>query len=224
MAQKRTVDTVHTDFAAFERKKSASINKDATRRNTKVATKTTISAITLPSRTKRSSSFRQDVDGTIAIATSKAHDIDKRYSDDPLMCSNYVQDMFQYFRDQESRAMAATYISDNDDAIQPRISERMRAILIDWLADIHNKMKCDPTVLHLTVQILDRFLASGVKKATKKNLQLIGASAFFIASKYEEVYPVVLCDLIYVCDRLYAEEDVSTTCDQIFTSSLRDHN
>ena len=146
---------------------------------------------------------------TTTTSAERAHDIDARDRDDPLMVTSYVQDMCQYFREQESRAVVDPYLGDDDDVIQPNINQKMRAILIDWLADIHNKMKCDPTVLYLAVQIVDRFLASAVKKASKKNLQLIGTGAFLIASKYEMIYPVPICDLVYVCDRIYTEEDVS---------------
>lgn len=145
-------------------------------------------------------------------ASTRARDIDARDKDDPLMATDYVQDMFQYFREQESRAIASPYLfeDDNHDAIQPKINQRMRAILVDWLVDIHHKMKCDPTVLYLTVQILDRFLAADANKASKKNLQLIGTSAFLIAGKYEQIYPAPISDLVYVCDRIYTEDDVST--------------
>ena len=34
----------------------------------------------------------------------------------------------------------------------------MRAILIDWLADVHAKFKLVPETLFLTVNILDRYL------------------------------------------------------------------
>lgn len=147
------------------------------------------------------------------LAKPKPRDIDARDQDDPLMVTDYVQDMFQYYREQEGRAVAGPYLFDDDgddnEAIQPNINHKMRAILVDWLVDIHHKMKCDPETLYLTVQILDRFLAANVKKASKKNFQLIGTGAFLIASKYEQIYPAAMSDLVYVCDRIYTEEDVS---------------
>jgi cyclin B len=126
------------------------------------------------------------------------------------MVTAYVKDMFQFFREQEHRAVISPYLG-GDDAIQSIINERMRSILVDWLVEIHIGMKCDPATLYLSVQIIDRFLASESpsNKATKKNLQLIGTSAFFIASKYEQIYPVSLRDLVYVCDHVYSEDDVS---------------
>jgi hypothetical protein len=34
----------------------------------------------------------------------------------------------------------------------------MRAILLDWIVDVHNKYKMVPETLQLTVQIIDRYL------------------------------------------------------------------
>ena len=134
--------------------------------------------------------------------------IDEKDANDELMVTAYVKEMFQFFREREQ--VIYSYLG-GDDAIQPIINERMRSILVDWLVEVHLGMRCDPAVLYLAIQIIDRFLAakSPSNKATKKNLQLIGTSAFFIASKYEQIYPVSLRDLEYVCDHVYTEDDVS---------------
>ncbi len=205
-SQKRTVRTVHS--AADVVKKNASLPKTVVHKNSGVIVKRAPHrAIPRSSQAKLPSCSKQ----TAAASTTatSARDIDARDKDDPLMVTSYVQDMFQYFREQESRAVVDPYL-DGDESIQPNINQRMRAILIDWLVDIHHKMKCDPVVLYLTVQIVDRFLAAAVMKATKKNFQLIGTSAFLIASKYEQIYPAAINDLVYVCDRIYTEDDVST--------------
>jgi len=41
---------------------------------------------------------------------------------------------------------------------QPDISERMRAILVDWLIEVHLKFKLKSETLFLTVNLIDRFL------------------------------------------------------------------
>lgn len=57
----------------------------------------------------------------------------------------------------------------------------MRAILIDWLVEVHLKFKLMPETLYLTVNLIDRYLAK--KQVTRKNLQLVGVTAMLIASK-----------------------------------------
>jgi len=41
---------------------------------------------------------------------------------------------------------------------QSEISEKMRAYLIDWLAELHLKFKMLPETLYITVGIIDMFL------------------------------------------------------------------
>ena len=73
-------------------------------------------------------------------------DIDARDRANPLAASDYVNDIFGYYKRVESSYMAsATYMESQAD-----INDRMRAILIDWLVEVHLKFKLMPETLHLT--------------------------------------------------------------------------
>lgn len=50
----------------------------------------------------------------------------------------------------------------------------------------------------MTVNIIDRYLS--LKMIGKGHVQLVGASAMLIASKYEEIYPPLLKDFVYITD------------------------
>lgn len=89
---------------------------------------------------------------------------------------------------------------------QPEINEKMRSILIDWLIDVHLKFKLLPETLFITVSIIDRFLEK--TRVSKSRLQLVGVTALFIASKYEEIYPPELKDFVYITDRAYTKQDL----------------
>lgn len=135
------------------------------------------------------------------IASSgRVRDIDD--STDPLLVTAYVKQMYAYYRVEEHRAVVGPYLQS-----QREINARMRAILVDWLCEVHHKWRLHPETLFLTVNILDRYLAK--KEVTKKTLQLVGSCALFIASKYEEIYPTPIGDLVYVCDGAYDHNDVS---------------
>ena len=82
----------------------------------------------------------------------------------------------------------------------------MRAILVDWLVDVHIKFKLLPETLFMTINILDRFL--DIFQISRKKLQLIGVTAMLIASKYEEIYPPEIKDFIYVTDKAYNKEEI----------------
>ena len=89
---------------------------------------------------------------------------------------------------------------------QKDINEKMRAILFDWLVDVHLKFKLLPETLFLTIQIVDRFLCK--KEVNRNKLQLVGVSALFIACKYEEIYPPELKDFVYVTDKAYTNKEI----------------
>ena len=50
---------------------------------------------------------------------------------------------------------------------QKEINSKMRAILIDWLVDVHLKFKMVPETLFLTVYIIDKYLQHTPIQRTK---------------------------------------------------------
>ena len=42
----------------------------------------------------------------------------------------------------------------------------------------------------------------------KNKLQLIGVTSLFIATKFEEIYPPILSDLVYITDNAYTKEQI----------------
>ena len=91
-------------------------------------------------------------------------------------------------------------------ASQTDINDKMRAILVDWLVEVHLKFKLMPETLYLTVNLIDRFLAK--KPVTRKNLQLVGVTAMLIASKYEEIWAPEVRDFVYISDKAYTREQI----------------
>lgn len=132
-----------------------------------------------------------------------ADNIDERDADDPLCATDYVQDMYQHFRGKEAVTSVRPLYMEN----QPHINERMRSILIDWLVEVHLKFKLVPETLYLTANLIDRFLER--QEVSRPKLQLVGVTSLLIASKYEEIYPPELRDLVYICDRAYTRSEVS---------------
>ena len=82
----------------------------------------------------------------------------------------------------------------------------MRAILVDWLIEVHSKFKLQRETLFITISIIDRYLA--IQLCSKTQLQLVGVSALLIACKYEEIYPPELKDFVFITDHAYTKEDV----------------
>ena len=91
-------------------------------------------------------------------------------------------------------------------SIHIEINEKMRAILIDWLIDVHFKFKLADETLYLTVNIIDRYLES--TSVTRNRLQLVGVSAMLIASKYEDIYPPEVQDFVNISDKAFTRDEV----------------
>lgn len=82
----------------------------------------------------------------------------------------------------------------------------MRAILVDWLVDVHAKFKLKDETLYLTISLIDRYLS--IELVSRMRLQLVGVASLFIACKYEEIYPPALKDFVYITDNAYVKADV----------------
>lgn len=134
--------------------------------------------------------------------SGQVDNIDERDSDDPLCATDYVQDMYKHFRSKELGTSVRPIYMEN----QSHINERMRSILVDWLVEVHLKFKLVPETLYLTINLIDRYLEK--REVTRPKLQLVGVTCLLIASKYEEIYPPELRDLVYICDRAYSKNEI----------------
>lgn len=66
---------------------------------------------------------------------------------------------------------------------QQDITEHMRAVLLNWLVDVHLKYKLKPETLFITMNIVDDYLSH--KSIHRSKLQLLGITSLWIAAKYE---------------------------------------
>jgi len=84
----------------------------------------------------------------------------------------------------------------------------MRAVLIDWLVSVHIQFKLLPETVYTAVSILDRYMQVHIGTVSRNSLQLVGVTAMFIASKYEEIYAPEVKDFVYITDKAYTEKDI----------------
>ena len=95
----------------------------------------------------------------------------------------YVNDIWDSFLEKEKYN---NYSYEDIIQKQTDIKEPMRCILIDWLISLQNKFFMKSKTLFLTVNLIDRYLSQ--KAIIRTRFQLLGVTALFIASKYEEMY------------------------------------
>ena len=129
-------------------------------------------------------------------------DIDTIDADNPLAVVEYIEDLYSFYREVENTSC----VSPNYMAQQFDINEKMRAILIDWLIEVHDKFDLMQETLFLTVNLIDRFLEK--QSVVRKKLQLVGLVAMLLACKYEEVSVPVVGDLILISDKAYTHKEV----------------
>jgi len=82
----------------------------------------------------------------------------------------------------------------------------VRAILIDWILNVHLKFKLLPETLYITINLIDRFLS--IQNIEKDRVQLLGISALLIASKYEEIYPPTVKDFVYISKNSFTSSQI----------------
>ncbi|XP_069499129.1 cyclin-P-like [Ambystoma mexicanum] len=78
-----------------------------------------------------------------------------------------------------------------------RITARMRAILVDWLVQVHEYFTMEEETLYLAIYLMNLFLKASNTQIPM--LQLLGATCLFLACKLEEdsyPEPDLLCSLI----------------------------
>jgi cyclin B len=135
---------------------------------------------------------------------------------DPQIVQEYAPDIIRNFFETEALARPqANYMETQAD-----VTSKMRMILIDWLLEVHLKYRLCPETLHLTVNLIDRYLSR--KQITRKRLQLVGVAAMFIASKFEEITPPELNDWVYITDNAYTKDDVlMMECNMLVTLNFK---
>ena len=121
---------------------------------------------------------------------------------DPSMCAEYVREIFDYYYALEDATQPNPNYMDHQDDLE----WKMRGILVDWLIEVHTRFRLLPETLFLAVNIVDRFLSQKVVPLDK--LQLVGITAMFIASKYEEVLSPHVGNFVHVADDGFTIEEV----------------
>jgi len=130
---------------------------------------------------------------------------------DPQEVKEYAQDIHNKMYEEERFYCARPDYMDQ----QPDLNPKMRAILIDWLVEVHMKYKLQLVTLFLAVNIIDRFLER--QQVKRKRLQLVGVTGMMIAAKFEEIYPPEVSEFVYITDKAYTKDEVHQTELQMLT-------
>jgi len=132
---------------------------------------------------------------------NNVQDIDTEFNN-PQLVAIYVKDIYRYLHELEVRSpIKANYMEGY------KVNPKMRSILIDWMVEVHGRFKLLQETLFLTVAIMDRFLQMEVT-IVRHELQLVGLTAMFVASKFEEMYAPEIHDFVFMSDKAYTKNDI----------------
>ncbi|NWV78356.1 CCNB2 protein, partial [Dasyornis broadbenti] len=135
------------------------------------------------------------------VLLNNIEDIDAEDWENPQLCSDYVKDIYLYLRELELQQSVRPHYLDGT-----ATNGRMRAILVDWLVQVHSRFHLLQETLYMCVAIIDRFLQS--HPVSRKKLQLVGVTALLVASKYEEIMPPDVADFVYITDNAYTTNEI----------------
>ena len=112
---------------------------------------------------------------------------------------DYKKLLSKLIRDEYSESILKSLFEDekiNENFLSyHKITDKMRTRMVDWMIEVLSNYKCDESTFFESVNIMDRYF----KECEKKNiilqpteLHLIGIVSMFIASKYQDIYPLRL--------------------------------
>ncbi|UXI16024.1 Serine/threonine-protein phosphatase BSU1 [Sarcoptes scabiei] len=138
---------------------------------------------------------------------SKSEDIfsEQKYQTnhcDLELLADYSDSILIYMLQKERQYMPNPFYMNK----QQQINSKMRSILIDWLVDVADEYDLKDETLFLAINYIDRFLSK--YSIVRHEFQLLGTSAIFIASKYEEVYPPYISDFSYITDDSFSKAQI----------------
>lgn len=131
-------------------------------------------------------------------------DIDDEEHGVTKAAAEYSPDVYKYLRYVESiHSPSPDYLSHHVET-----TEKMRTILLDWMAEVHIDFKTWSSSMFLAISILDRYLEAN-PDISRLKLQLAGIGAMFIASKFEQTNFQSVSTYVEVSDCCYSPEEVT---------------
>ena len=120
----------------------------------------------------------------------------------PIVLNSIYKQIIQEENDSSSYHLKPFYITTHS-----TIQELHRAILIDWLVNVHLYLRLSDECFFLTVKVIDQYI-SQVKCLHKDKLQLLGITALLISSKYTESKHPSIEELCLLCDNVYTKMQI----------------
>lgn len=138
--------------------------------------------------------------------------INKRESDTLLL--KYGEDSY-YF----NKTLDKTFFKIPDTLLQNhKITSHIRTKMVDWMVEVLSIFDCMDETFFLSVNIMDIFFQKTKKVYRNEDVHLIGIGSMFIASKFQEIYPLSLKNFVHkVAHDMFSENDIKLMEHQILS-------
>lgn len=110
------------------------------------------------------------------------------------LCKDYIDAYKKIVTAMEHRASAFS-----------SIDARQRGMLVNWMGEVCEVYNLSVDTFAVSVFVLDSY--TSVQRLPIGKLQLLAGTCVYVAGKYEERYYPALSELVFICDRLYTENE-----------------
>ncbi|KAL9874719.1 G2/mitotic-specific cyclin-B-like [Glossina fuscipes fuscipes] len=131
------------------------------------------------------------------------NDIDEDDSENLLLASEYVNDIYDYlFQLEFEQPIVKNHLEG-----QVGVNVNMRPVLIDEINEVHLQFRLIPETFQMVVAIIERCLQA-VTGTKRSQLQLVGVTGLFVAVKYEELFPPPIANFVYITHESYTDSQI----------------
>merc|ERR1711962_1774439 len=103
--------------------------------------------------------------------------------ENPQLCHEYAPLLYHYLRQiEDSQPIRKNFLKNC------HVNGKMRAVLIDWLVEVHSQFKLLPETLYMTIFLIDRYLQAEGLTVKRNRFQLLGVTAMFTATLPQEIF------------------------------------
>ncbi len=107
-----------------------------------------------------------------------------------ILLKNFGSDIYNYIREMEACENIPSILN------KLRTTNEIRTKMVDWMIEVLSVYKSDSTTFFLAVYILDKYISKVNVTIRSEEIHLLGMTAMFIASKFEDVIPIRINSMV----------------------------
>lgn len=131
----------------------------------------------------------------------------------PELVGEYAGKCIQWMKDQEEKfRISKNYLDESPfkkSSKKHKLTRQDRAIAVDLVFEIHRKYGLVSETLFVAISTIDRYLGFRKEPLRRvRDIEAIGVAALLIASKYEDIYPPALDEMITMMGRPATRKEI----------------